>query len=111
MKIIETNALPNGAHRNQNSSSSVVPEGWAVVPDSMTIPSTFPFVNIEVEDGVVTSMTAGIVPEQPSVDPGLPTMEDRVTAVEETTAELSEALELLLSGDTGEEVAANGDEA
>lgn len=69
MRIIEIAALDNGAHRNQNGGMSVVPEGWAVIPETMTIPGTFPFVNITVKDGVVTSMTAGIVPEVEPVEP------------------------------------------
>lgn len=68
MQIIEITALPNGAHRNQTSDFRTIPEGWAVVPEEMEIPETFPFVNIEAEDGVVTSMTAGEVPE-PKPDP------------------------------------------
>lgn len=67
MRIIEIVALNNGAHRNQNVSLSKVPEGWAMIPDDMEIPSTFPFVDIEVEDGVVVSMTEGVVPERPIV--------------------------------------------
>lgn len=62
MKIIEIKAQSNGAHRNQTF-NGVVPEGWAVIPDSMILPATFPFVNIQVEDGVVVSMTEGTVPE------------------------------------------------
>lgn len=65
MKIIQITALPNGAHDNQTINGVIpVPEGWAVIPEDMTIPDTFPFVNITVKDGVVTSMTAGTVPEQ-----------------------------------------------
>lgn len=66
MRIIEIVACDNGAHRNQNASLSKVPEGWAMIPDDMEIPSTFPFVDIEVEDGVVVSMTAGVIPEEPA---------------------------------------------
>lgn len=58
MKIIEITALNNGAHRNQTGHVSAVPEGWAVIPEDMTIPATFPFTNITVKDGVVASMTA-----------------------------------------------------
>lgn len=63
MRMIEINALDNGAHNNQeiygvDPARFPVPKGWAVIPDNMTIPSTFPFVNITVKDGVVTSMTA-----------------------------------------------------
>ena len=73
MQIIEISALPNGAHRNQTGDFRTIPEGWAVVPEEMEIPETFPFVNIETEDGVVTSMTAGTVPEpepEPEPEPG-----------------------------------------
>ena len=82
MKIIEIDALSNGAHRNQDGGFDVIPSGWAVIPDDMEIPDTFPFVNIETEevehtkesiipDGkleaytvvTVTKMIAGTVPE------------------------------------------------
>lgn len=90
MKIIEIQALSNGAHRNQKSDSiTTIPKGYAQIPDDMPIPDTFPFVNIEVAEEtrykevpryneetdetetervpytimVVTSMTAGVMPE------------------------------------------------
>ena len=65
MLIIEIAALENGAHNNQtiNGSLSRIPEGWAVVPDTIEVPDTFPFVDIEVEGQTVVSMTAGVVPE------------------------------------------------
>ena len=70
MLIIEIASLDNGAHRNQTGTFRTIPDGWAEVPDSISIPDTFPFVNIEVEDGVVTSMTAGVVPEpEPMPEP------------------------------------------
>ena len=62
MKIIEINALTNGAHRNQ-SGANVLPEGWAIIPDDTIIPESFPFVDIEVDGNVVTSMTAREVPK------------------------------------------------
>ncbi len=68
MTIIEIKALDNGAHRNQTH-HGVVPDGWAIIPEDMAIPDTFPFVGIEVEDSweygapVVISMTAGVMPE------------------------------------------------
>lgn len=68
MRIIEIAALSNGAHRNQKNSGVLsVPVGWAVIPDDMLIPDTFPFVDIAVVGGedapVVVSMTAGVVPD------------------------------------------------
>lgn len=96
MKIIEIQALSNGGHRNQTSDFSSIPDGWAIIPDDMPIPDTFPFVNIEVAEEtrynevkhyneeteeyeteripytvtVVTSMTEGVVPEpEPTPEP------------------------------------------
>ena len=62
MRIIEIAALSNGAHRNQTGTFSTVPDGWAVIPESIVIPDTFPFVSIEADGQTVTSMTAGIIP-------------------------------------------------
>lgn len=83
MQIIEIAALPNGAHRNQTGTfRNGLPDGWAVVPDDLELPETFPFVDLEVEDGVVVSMTAGTVPEpEPEPEPE-PTIDERVTAIE-----------------------------
>lgn len=79
MVIIEIKALENGAHRNQTVMGSVLPpDGWAVIPEDMEIPETFPFVNIETADGMVTTMAAGTVPEsQPEPEPE-PTVNERV---------------------------------
>ena len=82
MQIIEITALPNGAHRNQTGDFRTIPEGWAVVPEEMEIPETFPFVNIETEDGVVTSMTAGEVPE-PEPELEYVTYEELAAAIRE----------------------------
>ena len=62
MKIIEINAFTNGAHRNQ-SGANVLPEGWAIIPDDIIIPKSFPFVDIEVDGNIVTSMTARELPK------------------------------------------------
>lgn len=67
MLIIKIIAEENGGHANQKYNTSIqgIPEGWALVPDDIVIPDTFPFVNIEVDGQVVTSMTAGVVPPIP----------------------------------------------
>ena len=69
MRIVEITAQENGAHRNQEGVFVSIPEGWAVIPFNMAVPDTFPFVDIEVEDGIVVKMTAGIVPEVEPVEP------------------------------------------
>ena len=118
MLIIEIESLQNGAHRNQgvnnaNPDTFPVPDGWAFVPDDIQVPDTFPFVDITVDGQTVTSMTAGVVPEpepEPEPEP-TPTLEARVTSLEADKAsqasvdELNEALDMILTGYTGEEAA------
>lgn len=92
MLIIEIQPLENGAHRNQTCNLNTIPDGWAEVPSSITVPDTFPFVDIEVEDGVVTSMNAGTVPEpEPEPEPE-PTQLDRVEAQATYTAMMTDTL-------------------
>lgn len=80
MKIIKIEPCGNGAHANQTSSSTFpVPDGYALIPDDMPIPDTFPFVDIEVEGDnppIVTKMTAGVVPPPPE-----PSVEERIAAL------------------------------
>ena len=94
MKMLEIVALPNGAHRNQTF-HGIIPGGWAVIPDDMAIPETFPFVNIEAKkvDGVmtVTSMTAGVMPEVKPEEPK-PTQLDIIEAQVTYTAMMTDTL-------------------
>ena len=62
-RIIEILPLSNGAHRNQTGDFDTIPEGFAEISVGLTVPDTFPFVNITAVNGVVTSITAGTVPE------------------------------------------------
>lgn len=62
MNIVKIEQYENGSHDNQFGVHTV-PEGWAEIPDGMSIPETFPFVNIKVANGVVTEMTAGEAPD------------------------------------------------
>ncbi len=94
MLIIEISALENGAHRNQSISGTflTIPEGWAIIPDDMEIPEAFPFVDLTVEDDVVTSMTAGVVPEsKPEPEPE-PSQLDRMEAQVAYTAMMTDTL-------------------
>lgn len=57
MNLIKIAAMDSGAHENRNSPwETTAPEGWAVIPKNITIPESFPFVDIEVQeiDGVQT---------------------------------------------------------
>ena len=95
MVIIEIKALENGAHRNQTVIGSVPPpDGWAVIPEDMEIPETFPFVNVEAAEGVVTTMTAGTVPEpEPEPEPE-PTVDERVKKLESENGKLKSQIQM-----------------
>lgn len=82
MLIIEIQPLENGAHRNQTCNLNTIPEGWAEVPPEISVPDTFPFVDIEVNGQIVIDMTAGTVPEPESEPEPEPTLEDRVSSIE-----------------------------
>lgn len=117
MTIIEISALDNGAHRNQTTPSPIpILDGWAVIPDGMET-ENFPFGEVTAEEingaMTVTSWTPGIIPETGPVpeppEPPAPTLDERVTALETEKAsqadvdELNEALNMILTGYTGEE--------
>lgn len=83
MTIIEIRALDNGAHRNQTGGNITPPDGWAILPGSIDTPN-FPFGDITVDDStppVVTSWTAGEIPEEPEPEPAA-TISDRVETLE-----------------------------
>ena len=91
MNIIEIVALENGAHRNQSGGINTIPDGWAVVPENISIPDTFPFVDITVKGGIVTSMTAGVVPEPEPVEE-VPSQMDILEAQVMYTAMMTDTL-------------------
>ncbi len=93
MHIIEINALDNGAHNNQNGGLSTIPEGWAVIPDDMIIPETYPFVDIEVEGQTVVKMTAGVVPDPEPVEE-VQSLEEQITDIQETLIDHEDRLVL-----------------
>jgi hypothetical protein len=77
MRLIEIQALDNGAHNNQeimgvDPSAFPIPEGWAVIPDDMVC-ENFPFGEVEAAeiDGVmtVTKWTPGEMPEPEAKSP------------------------------------------
>lgn len=51
MWIVNLEVNPNGSHNDHRADHiTTVPDGWAMIPDDFTVPSTFPFVGIEAED-------------------------------------------------------------
>lgn len=106
--IIKIEQNKNGSHANQNPGPGITPEGWAWVPPGIEIPDTFPFVNIKVEDGVVTSMAAGIMPEpeplEPEPEPQQPDggdTESRLAALEENKADREDVAALIEAVERG----------
>lgn len=102
MQIVKIAPNENGAHRNQTY-HGFIPEGWALIPASMEL-ENFPFGEVTAEEkgGVmmVTSWTPGEMPEPAPVAEPTPTLADRVATLETSNAEMTEALELILSGVT-----------
>ena len=84
MRIIKIATNEDGAHAYQTLSVDIpLPDGYALVPDDVEIPDTIPYVNIEVENYVVTSMTAGKVPEPEPIPEPEPSI-----SVEDTTLDM-----------------------
>ena len=124
MHIICLTPLEPGVYNDHKADHiTAPPDGWAYIPEDFTLPSTFPRLGsieaeeltykreVEDENGepviheytmmTVTSMTEGTLPEPVPVPEPVPTTEDRLAAVEETTAQQGEILSILLSGETG----------
>jgi hypothetical protein len=95
MRIIEIAPLDNGAHRNQNGSLSVVPEGWAVIHADMEC-ENFPFGEVEATEvnGVmtVTKWTPGEIPEPEPIPDPEPTQLDIIEAQVTYTAMMTDTL-------------------
>jgi hypothetical protein len=92
MTTVEIAPLENGAHRNQTGNFRCVPEGWAILPEDMEIPASFPFVDIIVEDGIVAAMTEREVPAPEPMTP-VPTPEERLAQLEKSNTALSAQLQ------------------
>lgn len=94
MRLIEITALDNGAHRNQTGSFTTVPDGWAVIPDTLDTPN-FPFGDVTVDDStppVVQTWTPLPIPEpEPEPEPK-PTQLDRIEAQATYTAMMTDTL-------------------
>ena len=95
MRIIEIKALDNGGHDNLSGSFSTVPSGWAVIPNDMATPN-FPFGEVTVDETqtppVVTSWTAGTIPEPEPKPEHEPTQLDRIEAQVTYTAMMTDTL-------------------
>lgn len=82
MTIIKIQAETDGSHEFQSYSMPIEPmEGWAVIPEGMEVPESFPFVGVEAQDGVVTRLTPGVVPEPDPEPEGTVSTEDVLKSI------------------------------
>ena len=89
MRIVKIEPFENGGHDNQESGRMTAELAPAVIPETLEVPETFPFVTLETEEKTyykekrtpegterepytamtVTAMTAGAVPSAPTPEP------------------------------------------
>lgn len=86
MKIVELNALENGAHRNRKTDFNVeIPDGWAIVSEDLSTPPTFPFVKNLVQNE--SGMVIGWDPDQESYDAAMESANPLSGAIESRIAQ------------------------
>ncbi len=93
MKIIEIQALSNGAHRNQDGFTGVLPSGWAVIPDGMTL-RNFPFGKVTAveQSGVMTLIDWSPLPIPQEPEEPVLTWQDAIEAQVTYTAMMTDTL-------------------
>lgn len=63
MRIIEIKPTIDGSHRVEIVEElTEIPQGWALIPEGMFLPNTFPYVDIFVSNGMVTKITPSRIP-------------------------------------------------
>lgn len=111
MNIIKIEPYQNGARPAiQTWHRDTPPVGYAIIPNSIDISVFYEsngFVNITVEDGIVTSMTSNTaawkewkatMPTEETEIETEPSLVERVATLETETYELTEALNMILEG-------------
>jgi len=73
---IELQALENGAHRNQRGDGLPAPDGWLEVPPELEEEAWgyLPFIMLTTEDGAITAVAQGQIPEaedEPTPEPSV----------------------------------------
>lgn len=95
VRLIEINALSNGAHRNQTINAEIpIPDGWCVIPEDIAC-ENFPFGEVEAAelDGVMTMVrwTPGDIPV-PEPEAEIPSQLDQIEAQVIYTAMMTDTL-------------------
>ena len=80
MLIIEQAALSNGAHRSQQGDSLPLPDGYLTVPPELEEEAWgyLPFLLLTVENGAITAVAQGEIPEPEEKPEGEATVEEIV---------------------------------
>lgn len=81
-----------GKHNTITGNNLMVYPGYALIPDSMALPASFPYVDVEVRNKVVTKMTPLPVPDPMPEPTPEPTQLDRIEAQVAYTAMMTDTL-------------------
>lgn len=82
----------HGKHNTITGNNLMIYPGYALIPNGMVLPTSFPYVDIEVRNKVVIKMTPLPVPD-PTPEPTLePTQLDRIEAQVAYTAMMTDTL-------------------
>lgn len=80
MRAIKIEANANGSHENMVFDHPIhMPPGWALIPDDVEIPNSFPFVDVEIQDGLVVRLAVREI-EVPDEQPKTPSRLDEIEA-------------------------------
>ena len=93
--MILVSILPVDAHGKHNTitgNNLMIYPGYALIPNGMALPASFPYVDIEVRDKVVTKMTPLPVPDPTPEPTPEPTQLDRIEAQSAYTAMMTGTL-------------------
>lgn len=82
----------HGKHNTITGNNLMIYPGYALIPDGMALPASFPYVDIEVQNKVVTKMTPLPVPEPTPEPTPAPTQLDRLEAQVAYTAMMTDTL-------------------
>ena len=92
MTIVELEALPNGAHRNQTVTElEQLPDGWLVIPEELMDMWEFtaPFADFTVSEGKITAITPKPAPEPDPEPEPVSEIEQRIAELEDAVIELA----------------------
>lgn len=82
----------HGKHNTITGNNLMIYPGYALIPNGMAFPASFPYADIEVRDKVVTKMTPLPVPDPTPEPTPAPTQLDRIEAQVAYTAMMTDTM-------------------